>query len=208
MPTQKINLNTGNCSTCGMDPIGCRCEIPGVNTPEARSSFAHASIAKARRVLLRTERGRDVMAELLPFCRGRVSALDGPGWDAVLALLQAYCDGFPGSVLEALEPVREVGLEESPVLAVVPLDDVIAIKQALDLDNWTEQTGYGSTEGAKCPHCALIVKPAELPAHPGEMACPACTRPFKWTVIHIAGMHTYNTLTLRPDLAAGQKGGA
>jgi hypothetical protein len=100
-------------------------------------------------------------------------------------------------LVELLAPILRAEAAKMPVPLPPPIED------ALNLDNWTEQTGYGSTEGAKCPHCSLIVKPDELPRHPGEMYCPACRRPFKWTVIHLAGVHAYNTLTLRPDQAAG-----
>lgn len=104
-------------------------------------------------------------------------------------------------LVELLAPILRAEAAKLPLPAAkdpvvpTPVGDQ-AVRDALNLDNWTEQRGFGSDEGAKCPHCHLTIKPHELPASPGELACPACLRPFVWTCFRVGDTVTYSTLTL------------
>ena len=67
------------------------------------SEKVRAGIKAAVRILNRSETGRATRKQLKAFLDGRISNLDMEGWEAVLGLLTVYNNGFPGSVLEALE---------------------------------------------------------------------------------------------------------
>ncbi len=54
--------------------------------------------------LAKSECGQLVMIDLYTFFCGRINGLDQPGWDAVLTLIDSYRHGFPGSVMEKIQP--------------------------------------------------------------------------------------------------------
>jgi len=65
-------------------------------------------VGRCLAILGASERGRDVLQDLHRFLSGRISHLDNSGWSAVQVLLSDYRDGFPGTVLESLEPYKGV----------------------------------------------------------------------------------------------------
>lgn len=55
-----------------------------------------------------------------------------------------------------------------------------AIEAALNLDNWSEETGYASLDSVICPHCKHSEPGANFPAFLlcGVFECPVCIRPY------------------------------
>jgi hypothetical protein len=103
-------------------------------------------------------------------------------------------------LVEALAPILREEAAKSPVVAVVPLDDVIdfqegELRKAMDLDNWKEMKGFGSVDGAKCPHCGFLVQAAALSGLRGEMECPQCTQRYQWREIVVGDRRAWSTLT-------------
>jgi hypothetical protein len=81
------------------------CELLAAHPPqEIRNLNALAALERAMAVLTASERGRDVLADLYRLLNGRASGLGSREWAAVLALVDVYRDGWPGSVLDALRP--------------------------------------------------------------------------------------------------------
>ena len=61
-----------------------------------------AAIDKANKELQRSERGRDVHAQLLTLLEGPISSLDAEHWHSVMVLINFYRAGWQGTVLDTM----------------------------------------------------------------------------------------------------------
>lgn len=99
--------------------------------------------------LTRSERGRDVADALHAFLDGRISHLDGEGWEAVLDLLRCYRDGVPGTVLELLDPRMNQLVTDPPEIPACTFGGPFA-------DHDYEPVWIGQQAGRKCRKCGEV----------------------------------------------------